>query len=455
MTDYGLLKAPENMTPQAQELLDRYMQRQKDIDREHNKEMAKLYGGAALQIGSALIPGTLGLKVGSSAIKALTPYMGKKIAENVATGTISGLASGAVEGLGRGLLERENPLKTMLSDSALSALGGGAVGYMGGQLLKNLAKKGLQGNKQAQTQYWDDYIEGLSDNARLGEQSLQSKEVAKFRALRDWGSDKGISDVSQFDIIADENGKPIKFYHGSPNAGFLKFKPLSHFSKDLDYASIYKNPSASSLQVKQTANNPGVYEVNLDVNKMFDTRNPNDKNIFLNEYQAYYSPELTKKGLPDWMEAEDLAEWLQSKYPEYDALIVDEGGTGGYGDIVKDRGESYIPFNSNQIKINKLITDKGEKIFNNPNNNPDSLYKKLTDNSLKYRDEWVKIDGKDYRVLNLPKKDYGKILHILDTDLSKEIPIGDVLEKSDANYLYKFQKTSPTDYKFIGRKKLK
>ena len=196
------------MTPQAQELLDRYVQRNKEIDREHNREMAKLYGGAALQIGSALIPASLGLKVGSSAIKALTPYMGRKIAENVATGTISGLASGAVEGLGRGLLERENPLKTMLSDSALSALGGGAVGYMGGQLLKNLAKKGLQGNKQAQTQYWDDYVEGLSDNARLGEQSLLGKETNKFRALRDFGSDKGVGNpkniLSQY-LFAGEN----------------------------------------------------------------------------------------------------------------------------------------------------------------------------------------------------------------------------------------------------------
>jgi hypothetical protein len=81
--------------------------------------------------------------------------------------------------------------------------------------------------------------------------------------------------------------------------------------------------------------------------------------------------------------------------------------------------------------------------------------KDLADDTLKYRDEWVKIGNKDYRVLNLPKKDYGKILHILDTNLSKDIPIGEVLEKSDSNYLYKFQKVSPTDYKFIKRTKLK
>jgi hypothetical protein len=326
--------------------------------------MAKLYGGAALQIGSALIPGTLGLKAAGGAIKALTPYVGKKIAENVATGTISGLASGAVEGLGRGLMEGENPLKTMVSDATLGTLFVGAFGLAGGKIGKKLAEKNLQNNNIAPQKYFDDYVAGLAKSDTLGKASPFSQEFGKFRGLQQGITPKN-TEIA-LDILEDEFGNPINFYHGTPNAGFTEFNPNSHFSKNIDYASIYKNPSASSLQVKQTANNPGVYEVNLDVNKMFDTRNPVDKNIFLNEYQAYYSPELTKKGLPDWMEAEDLAEWLQSKYPDYDALIVDEGGVGGYGDIVKDRGESYIPFNSNQVKINKLITDQGETIFNNP-----------------------------------------------------------------------------------------
>ena len=62
-------------------------------------------------------------------------------------------------GFGRGLLERENPLKTMLSDSALSALGGGAVGYMGGQLLKNLARNNAIKTGNANN-YISDYING-------------------------------------------------------------------------------------------------------------------------------------------------------------------------------------------------------------------------------------------------------------------------------------------------------
>lgn len=76
-------------------------------------------------------------------------------------------------------------------------------------------------------------------------------------------------------------------------------------------------------------------------------------------------------------------------------------------------------------------------------------------NSLKYRDEWVKIGNKDYRILNLPKKDYGKILHSLDTNIKIDDNIGDVLTRYDDKYAYTFQKTAPTEYKFIKRRKIK
>ena len=76
-------------------------------------------------------------------------------------------------------------------------------------------------------------------------------------------------------------------------------------------------------------------------------------------------------------------------------------------------------------------------------------------NALKYRDEWVKIGNKDYRILNLPKKDYGKILHSLDTNIKIDDNIGDVLTRYDDKYAYTFQKTAPTEYKFIKRRKIK
>ena len=62
---------------------------------------------------------------------------------------------------------------------------------------------------------------------------------------------------------------------------------------------------------------------------------------------------------------------------------------------------------------------------------------------MNYRNEWVKIDGKDYRVLNLPKKDYGKILHIIDTNINQNDYIGQLINANDDLYHYTFQKVSP------------
>lgn len=141
MAKQSVLKVPTGLSPEKQAKVDailkKYEEQNRQIEREHAKEMAKLYGGAALQIGSAFIPGTLGLKLAGGAIKGLAPIVGRKIAQNVATGVTSGLASGAVEGLGRGLMENQNPLKTMATDS----LAGGLLGGLGGYGLGKVAQK--------------------------------------------------------------------------------------------------------------------------------------------------------------------------------------------------------------------------------------------------------------------------------------------------------------------------
>lgn len=141
MAKQSALKVPTGLSPEKQAKVDailkKYEEQNRQIEREHAKEMAKLYGGAALQIGSAFIPGTLGLKLAGGAIKGLVPIVGRKIAQNVATGVTSGLASGAVEGLGRGLMENQNPLKTMATDS----LAGGLLGGLGGYGLGKVAQK--------------------------------------------------------------------------------------------------------------------------------------------------------------------------------------------------------------------------------------------------------------------------------------------------------------------------
>lgn len=273
--DYGNLKVPENVTPEVQAILDSYEARNKEIERNHKKEMAKLYGGAALQIGSAFIPGTLGLKAAGGAIKALTPYVGKKIAENVATGTISGLASGAVEGLGRGLMEGENPLKTMVSDATLGTLFGGAFGLAGGKIGKKLAEKNLQNNNIAPQKYFDDYVAGLAKSDTLGKVSPFSKEFGKFRGLRDGFTPVSKNTGSEFNApenipltktdnfknwygeskTIDESGKPLILSHGSVNTFDTFKKDLASPESDLG-AAFYFTDSASDVNANYFGGGP-------------------------------------------------------------------------------------------------------------------------------------------------------------------------------------------------------
>lgn len=160
--------------------------------------------------------------------------------------------------------------------------------------------------------------------------------------------------------VRDDNGNLMVMYHGTPNANFTVFRP-SYFTANREYADVYQSPSASSISVKQNADNPDTYAVYLNITKPFDTRNKKERDIFYNEFYRKWGngSELQESGLPDWVEGEDLLEFLEDKGYDYDGLILDEGATGGYGEEVKSRGLSYVTINPEQIKNidNKAPTD--------------------------------------------------------------------------------------------------
>ncbi len=152
--------------------------------------------------------------------------------------------------------------------------------------------------------------------------------------------------------VVDENGNLLVMYHGTPNAGFTVFKSAPYFTQNKEYAERYKNQGASSLGYKKEAKNPDVYSVYLNITKPFDTRNKKERTIFDKEYFGQWGTgtPLMESGLPDWMDGRDLVDFLQEKGYDYDGIILDEGSTGGYGEEIKSRGLSYVPFESNQIK---------------------------------------------------------------------------------------------------------
>ena len=117
----------------------------KEIDREHRKQMAKLYGGALLEIGSAAIPVGAGLRLGGLALKAGKP-IAQQVIKNLATrGAIEGSLSGLIGGVGRGMVE-DKDLKgigqTALTDAGIGLVGGAGLGAIGGKIATNVGKTG-------------------------------------------------------------------------------------------------------------------------------------------------------------------------------------------------------------------------------------------------------------------------------------------------------------------------
>lgn len=152
--------------------------------------------------------------------------------------------------------------------------------------------------------------------------------------------------------MLNEDGTPKLMYHGTPYGGYTVFKDWQYFTDDKKYADVYQEPSASSIRGRYNpATNPMTYAAYLSVKKPFDTRDPKMRRIWQDEFYGSYSrTPLSDKGLPDWTDGIDLVEWIEENDYDYDAIILDEGGTGGYGDDVNSRGISVVVRNSTQIK---------------------------------------------------------------------------------------------------------
>ncbi len=174
--------------------------------------------------------------------------------------------------------------------------------------------------------------------------------------------------------VRDENGNLLTMYHGTPNGEFTVFKDGSYFTSNKEYADMYQNSGASSISAGKVSATPKTYEVYLNIKKPFDINNAEARNIYINEYikgnhalgiNPYLSDtEYDKIQSVDWTEGEDLREFLIENNYDYDGLILDEGGMGGYGEEVYSRGNSYVIFNAKQVKSVDNTT---------PTNNPDIL----------------------------------------------------------------------------------
>ena len=111
---------------------------------------------------------------------ALTPLVGKNIGKAISSSAIGGATGSGVAGFGRGLVEGENPLLTMVSDGTLGLLFGGAFGIAGGKIGKKLAEKSVFDSEANLRKYGNDYLAGANLG---GDNSLDRQVFSKIRNL--------------------------------------------------------------------------------------------------------------------------------------------------------------------------------------------------------------------------------------------------------------------------------
>ena len=219
--------------------------------------------------------------------------------------------------------------------------------------------------------------------------------------------------------VRDEDGRLMVMHHGTPYGGFTVFKSASYFTQDKNYADKYQNPSASSLRGRYNeATNPTTYDVYLNIEKPFDTRNSTEREIFDNEYYRKYGTgaPLAESGLPDWTDGMDLQEFIEEMEYDYDGLILDEGGVGGYGDDVTSRGLSYVVFDPSQVKnvSNKQPTSDPDIRFSRQDDGPvlDQRDVQRLTRTISQRDETIAALKQQLRLthgVEVDEREYGKL----------------------------------------------
>ncbi len=208
----------------------------------------------------------------------------------------------------------------------------------------------------------------VTSNAPKVKQDFSADDVETMDAQYLEAVERGDMDAVQrmVDEAAKRAGYTIHAYHGTPNGNFNVFKEWQYFTGNKEYADIYQNQGASSNGYKQTKVAPKTYDVYLKANKPFDTRNAEERDIFYEEFYRQWGngAPLSERGLPDWTDGDDLVEFFEEKNYDYDAIYLDEGGTGGYGNTVQDRGISIAIKDSSQIKSAEPVTydDDGKVI---------------------------------------------------------------------------------------------
>lgn len=126
-------------------------------------------------------------------------------------------------------------------------------------------------------------------------------------------------------------------------------------TQDPEYASLYTNPSASSMGKSASAFEnlqPNVMPLMIKGDSVLDTRTAAGKKVFNNDFYRKYGngTPLTERGLPDWVDAHDFGDMFADKGMKYKGVIADEGGIPNMDGGVTHRGLSTAIFDPTAVR---------------------------------------------------------------------------------------------------------
>ena len=175
--------------------------RDKEINSEHFKKMGKLWGGTAVEIGSAAIPWGMSGKVAATGYKMAKPLISQIAKKELTKGAVEGMTSGAVSGLGRGMMEDKNPLQTAAQDAGTGLVMGAALGKLAGKIHENNPRiKDLDDVLDKRQDWGIAYRKQSGKPAEAIDKLLQEKQGFVPKAF----NKEGIGDV---DLVWGKGGK--------------------------------------------------------------------------------------------------------------------------------------------------------------------------------------------------------------------------------------------------------